>query len=321
MNALSPPNSGCADTELAYLPIFLGIKGRIALLIGGGEAALGKLTLLRRAGARVRLVVERLDESLIDGIAGDRMVSCIREPLAVHHFEDAALVIDASDNEATHRLSVRLAKTTKVPINVVDRPAFCDFILPSILDRSPVIVAVSTGGVAPAIARLIRQRLETAIPAGFGRVAVLAAHIRHMVRGRLGSAGQRARFWEDLFDGSAAEFAMAGHMDGALAVAHALIEQSAQPGSESGAVHLLHIGSDDPDLLTVRDARLIRMADLLFHEPEISPAILDLARRDALKITAGRDHGVRGKLREYASRGHLVLYLKAGVPLSAHGQG
>jgi uroporphyrin-III C-methyltransferase/precorrin-2 dehydrogenase/sirohydrochlorin ferrochelatase len=320
MNAFSPPNSAPVDTGLAYLPIFLGVKGRIVLLIGGGEAATAKLNLLRRAGACVRLVAPRLDAVIGQSVAEDRMIAWVNEPLAAHHFADAVLAIDASGDDAINRMSAHLARAAGVPINVVDRPALCDFILPAILDRSPIVVAVSTGGVAPAIARLIRQRLETAIPAGFGRVAMLAAHLRRLVGERLSSA-QRAGFWERLFDGPAAELAIAGQMESAHAAAHALIEQSAHEPLSSGTIYLLHIGSGDPDLLTVRASRLIRMADLIVHEPTVGHEILDLARRDAVKIgtqTDSRSHSkcgrqAHGSLCEYASQGRVAVYLKAGA--------
>jgi uroporphyrin-III C-methyltransferase / precorrin-2 dehydrogenase / sirohydrochlorin ferrochelatase len=322
MNAFSPPNSALAEPRLAYLPIFLGLRGRTALLIGGGAAALPKLTLLRRAGARVRLVAQHLDDIMLQAVREDRMIAWTDEPLAAQLFDDAVLAIDASGDEAINQASVRLARAAAVPINVVDRPALCDFILPAILDRSPVVVAVSTGGLAPAVARLIRQRLETAIPAGFGRVAALAARVRHMVAERLASPAQRASFWESLVDGPAAELAVAGQTEGAEATAFALIEQCAQEAPGPGAIHFLHTGSSIPDLLTVRASRLIRMADLIVHEPTVGPAILELARRDAVKIRIRPDCGSRSKsrrdafglLRDYASRGCVSVYLRAGAP-------
>jgi len=325
MNAVSPQNSALTESGLAYLPIFLGLRGRTVLLIGGGEAALPKLALLRRAGARVRLVARHLDGIIGQAVREDRMIAWIEESLAAQHFEDAALAIDASGDDLVNRASVRLARAAAVPINVVDRPELCDFILPAILDRSPIVVAVSTGGLAPAVARLIRQRLETAIPAGFGRVAALAARVRHMVTERLASPAQRASFWESLFDGPAAELAVAGQTEGAVAAAHALIEQSAQEAPSSGPIHLLYSGLSDPDLLTVRAARLIRMADLIVHEPAVGRAILELARRDAVKIKMRPDCGsssksqrdILGLLTDYARRGCVSVYLRAGTPETA----
>lgn len=318
MNAFSSPNSARADSGLAYLPIFLGIRGRVALLVGGGDATLAKLDLLRRAGARVRLVANDLHRAVSRRVANDGMVLWTGEPLQAHHFVDAVLAIDASGDESLNALSVRLARQAAVPINVVDRPALCDFIVPAILDRSPVVVAVSTGGLAPAIARLVRQRLETVIPAGFGRVAMLAASIRHLVQERLCGALRRTRFWDDLFDGPAADLAVAGHMDGAIAAAHTLLEQIAKSGHDAEALHVFDAGAGNPDLLTVRAARFIRMADVIIHEPAVGEAILELARRDAIKIEAQADCALdgwrtAGRVVGCARPGNLTVYLKAGA--------
>ena len=298
MNAVSPQSE--VDSGLAYLPVFFGMRGRTALLIGGGTATFPKLTLLRRAGARVRLVAQQIDDSIADAIAGDRMIAHINAPLAAHHFHDITVAIDASGDEATNRRSVSLARAAGVPINVVDRPAVCDFILPAILDRSPVVVAVSTGGLAPAVSRLIRQRLETAIPVGFGRIAVVAAGIRRMVHERLRSARQRANFWEELLDGPAAQLALAGQVDGALAAAQAMIERSAEDDGET--IHLLDIDSEDPDLLTVRAARLIRMADIIICDSGIGSPILELARRDATKVRVQTESDAQLSLRSLGER-------------------
>lgn len=312
MNAVSPPNEALIEGGLAYLPVFLGMRGRTALLIGGGEAAVAKLLLLRRAGAHVRLVAEQLDDAAIRWVAHDGMISHQREALAAHHFADAVLAIDASEDDSVNSVSVRLAQDAGVPLNVVDRPKLCDFILPSILDRSPVVVAVSTGGVAPAIARLIRQRLEIAVPRGIGRVALLANSMRQKVREGLRSAWQRARFWEILFEGPAMQLALAGDMEGAVIAAHALIDGMAEHNEGEGTVHVLDVATGDPDLLTVRTARLIRMADIILHEPAVGAAILDLARSGAIKTPVAGVPELDGTLEERARSGKIVVYLRSG---------
>jgi len=316
MNALSPLNKPIGDTGLAYLPIFIGLRGRIALLIGGGEGVLAKLDLLRRAGAQVRLVAPQLDSRVGQTVAEDRMIVHVETPLAIAHFEDVTLAIDASGDDGVNRISTRLARAARVPINVVDRPAFCDFILPAILDRSPIVVAVSTGGLAPAVARLIRQRLETAIPAGFGRIATLGAGLRRAVAERLPSAGQRAAFWEALFNGPAANLALAGQMDDARVLAETLIDRGTEEAACTGTIHVLQVTSCDPDLLTVRAARLIRTADLIAYEPTVAPGILELGRRDALKVklllcagdTASRRKSLNG-LRKRVGAGCMAVHL------------
>jgi uroporphyrin-III C-methyltransferase/precorrin-2 dehydrogenase/sirohydrochlorin ferrochelatase len=236
------------------------------------------------------------------------MISHQRGPLAPHHYAGAVLAIDASEDDSVNCRSVRLAGEAGVPINVADRPRLCDFILPSILDRSPVVVAISTGGAAPAIARLIRQRLEVAIPKGIGRVAVLAATMRQQVRERLSSAWQRARFWDDLVEGPATQLALAGNMDGAAASAHTLIERIAENREDGGSIHVLDITTGDPDLLTVRAARLIRMADVIIHDPSIDSAILELARSGAIKTPATGASDIDECIRT----GKIVVHLRTG---------
>jgi uroporphyrin-III C-methyltransferase/precorrin-2 dehydrogenase/sirohydrochlorin ferrochelatase len=266
MNAVSPRNSTALDSELAYLPVFLGLRGRRALLIGDGEAALPKLDLLRRAGASIRRV------------AGDALES--------QHFDNAVLAIDASGDFEVNRRSTALARAARVPINVVDRPALCDFILPAILDHSPVIVAVSTGGLAPAIARLIRQRLEMAIPHGIGCLAMLASRLRQSVAQRL-TPRQRVLFWERLFDGDAARLVAGGQTGDASVLAETMID-ALETEPAGAALHTLCIGSAEPELLTVRAARLIRSADVICYERQIAPEIVELGRRDALKVAMER---------------------------------
>jgi uroporphyrin-III C-methyltransferase/precorrin-2 dehydrogenase/sirohydrochlorin ferrochelatase len=262
------------------------------LLIGGGEGAEPKRDLLQRAGARVRLVTGTID---------------------ARHFEDAAVAVDASGDPEINGLSRRLAREAGVPLNVVDRPALCDFIFPAILDRTPVIVAVSTGGLAPAIARLIRQRLEIAIPSGIGRLATLAARLRATAAERLKSCRQATLFWERLFEGDAAELALAGRLDDAAILAEDLIaELEAAP--EAADFRTLTVNTDDPELLTLRAAGLIRMADLIIHDPTVAADILTLGRRDARRIALGTSEAPGPTLeqikRRHCRRSHRVVYLR-----------
>jgi uroporphyrin-III C-methyltransferase/precorrin-2 dehydrogenase/sirohydrochlorin ferrochelatase len=219
------------------------------------------------------------------------------------------IAVDASGDPETNHLSRRLARAAGIPLNVVDRPAACDFVFPAILDRAPVIVAVSTGGLAPAIARLIRQRLELAIPAGIGCLATLAGQLRSTVAARLTSYRQSTGFWERLFDGGAAQLALAGRIDDAAALADTLIAEL-ETQLDAPAFCTLPIGSDDPDLLTVRTARMIRMADVIIHDPGIAPGILELARRDAKKLAVDRNPSPE-ILNAHAQGAGLAVYLSS----------
>jgi uroporphyrin-III C-methyltransferase/precorrin-2 dehydrogenase/sirohydrochlorin ferrochelatase len=312
MNAVSPPSDLTAATGLAHLPVFFGVKGRKVLLVGGGEAALAKLDLLRRAGAAVHLVWPVLCPHLACRVATDSGICHRAAQPEARHLDGAVLAIDASGDIETSRRMVGLARAAGIPINVVDRPALCDFIMPAILDRSPVVVAVSTGGLAPGIARLIRQRLETALPAGIAQIAVLAARFRGMAAQRMETARQRLRFWEALFDGDVARLIGEGRIDDAYASAEALVEDL-NASRQGGALHVLDIDSDDPDLLTVRAARLIRMAEVILYDPQVATAIVELGRREAIRLSIEPRRLTRrvDVLREYSIEERLCVYLRA----------
>lgn len=290
MNAVSPPSSRAVEAGLTHLPVFFSLRGRTALLIGGADAARAKGDLLRRAGAHVRTVAGQL--------------------LQPHHFDGAVLAIVASNDLDLSSRAVELARRVGVPINVVDRPELCDFIMPSILDRSPVIVAVSTGGLAPALARLIRQRLESALPPGIGRLAAMAGRFHRSLAARLPQVSQRMRFWESLFDGAPAALIAEGRSDDAEVAAEALLE-ALRTAPEAESIATLPVGSNDPDSLTVRAARLIRMAEVIFHEPGVPPSIVALGRRDALKIAVPRGSAVADLA--ITGRGGLQVHLIAEV--------
>ena len=321
MEVSSQPSDAAPEGALPYLPIFMDLQGRVCLLIGDGELASVKLALLRRAGARVRLVATNPQPILAPALA-DPMVMCADGPLRREHFKDAAIAIDASGCKATNAVSAALAKAAGVPINIADRTYLCDFILPAILDRSPIVVAISTGGLAPAIARLIRQRLERAIPPGFARIVELAARLRHAVSERLVAPRLRAAFWDRFFEGSPGELALAGRADKAADAAEHLIEELASDRRRSGSVFLVGAGPGDPDLLTVRALRLIQSADVILHDLLVGPAVLDMARREALKICTGKRAGrhfmpqdeINEMILHHARLGRTVVRLKGGDP-------
>jgi len=301
MNAVSPRSS--TELRLAYLPIFLDVRDRVVLLIGGGEGAQAKLDLLRRAEARVRLVSPHGD-----AVCAAADIEPELGALKARHFEGVALAVDASGNPRTNRLARSFADAAGIPLNVVDRPAHCDFVFPAILDRSPVIIAVSTGGLAPAIARLIRQRLEIAIPAGIGRLAILAARLRAPVAARLAAIGRSALFWERLFDGEAGRLALAGQLENASILAESLIAALEAP-TDAGEITTLDIASDDPGLLTLRAAQLLRMADVILYDASIGVEVLALGRRDARRVALDAPEALGAALERIAD-GKRAVYLR-----------
>ena len=303
-----------------YLPIFLALGGESCLLVGGSPAAEPKARLLLRAGARLVVVAATLGPGLRE-LAGEPGVTWRRRGFRDDDLDGMRLVIVAAGDDTLAGAVAGAARRRGIPVNVVDRRSLCSFILPSILDRSPLVAAVSTGGAAPVLARILRARLETIIPARFGRLARFVGEVRATVLRRIPEPAQRRRFFEGIVDGPIGEQVLAGREDDArAAIESALTEYR---GSDAaGEVYLVGAGPGDPDLLTFRALRLMQKADVVVYDRLVSRAVLDLTRRDAERIYAGKQpghhaipqHGINDLLARLALDGKRVLRLKGGDP-------
>jgi uroporphyrin-III C-methyltransferase / precorrin-2 dehydrogenase / sirohydrochlorin ferrochelatase len=302
-----------------YLPIFLKIAGRKALVVGGGLVAARKVAWLREAGARVTIVAPKVTAALDDLARAATIEWRAREFMAAD-LRGQALVIAATNDAALNRRIHLLANDANLPVNVVDCPELCSFIVPSIVDRSPVVIAISSGGAAPVLARLLRARLEALLPQALGRLARLAAGFRKRVKLRLPDAAARRRFWEGVFADSMTE-RLTGGGDGERALT-GLLDDAAAERARPGMVYLVGAGPGDPDLLTLRALRLLQQADVVLHDKLVAPEILDLVRRDAERIDVGRRAGnhahtqddTNALMVELANAGRQVVRLKAGDP-------
>lgn len=302
-----------------FLPLFHILRGRRALLVGGGDVALRKARLLSDAGAVLRVVAPEVHSELrelVEEGAGELLL----RPYVQGDLQECVLVIAATDDEPLNAQVSRDASERGVPVNVVDAPSLCSVIFPAIVDRSPLVVAVSSGGDAPVLARLLRAKLETWIPATYGQLAGLASRFRERVKQRLPDLQQRRKFWEDVFQGPVAERMLAGQPSEAERL---LADKLASPQAESrGEVYLVGAGPGDPDLLTFRALRLMQQADVVLYDRLVAPAILELCRRDADRLYVGKrraDHAVpqdeiNRQLVELAKQGKRVLRLKGGDP-------
>lgn len=302
-----------------FLPLFHNLKGRMVLVVGGGEIALRKARLLSDAGAVLRVVAPEIEPQLVElveqGAGQPRLRGYGRDDLA-----GCVLAIAATDDESLNAQVSQDAKALGMPVNVVDSPELCTVIFPAIVDRSPLMIAVSSGGDAPVLARLMRARIETWIPAVYGQLAGLAKKFRSQVKAKLPNVQQRRVFWEDVFQGNIAERAMAGQVQ----EAERLLEEKLTGASSKnlGEVYLVGAGPGDPDLLTFRALRLMQQADVVLYDRLVAPAILDLCRRDADRIYVGKqraDHAVPQEqinqlLVTLARQGKRVLRLKGGDP-------
>jgi len=291
------------------------------LLVGGGEVAARKARLLLAAGARLSVVAPSLGSTLTklvkDGLVGYHASEFTKDLL-----QGNALVFAATDDAAVNRAVHEGAAALGIPVNVADQPALCTFVMPSIVDRSPVVIAVSTGGAAPVLARLIRAKLETLIPTGYGRLAALVSEFRDRVKKRIANASRRRRFWESVLDGPIAEQVHAGQDKAARAALERLLEGAEGDGPPAGAVYLVGAGPGDPDLLTFRALRLMQQADVVVYDRLVSPDVLALVRRDADLIYAGKERAnhalpqedINALLLRLAKEGKRVVRLKGGDP-------
>lgn len=268
-------------------PVFLDLAGRRALVLGTGEVAQRKAEPLRRAGADVTLR-DRFDPADLNGIA---------------------IAIGADAAEEQLQALAAACRARGIPVNVVDRPDLCSFLSPATVERDPIVIAISTAGAAPVLARLLRARIEAAIPPAWGRLAALAGSFKEETRRLLPDSTQRRRLLERIFAGRVADLVFAGHEDAARAAFAAELRGAR---ATPGIVYCVAAGPGDADLLTLRALRLLGEADVIVHDPDVGEAVLATARRDAPRIPAGP--GCAGLLAGLARDGRKVVRLCPGRP-------
>ncbi len=304
-----------------FLPIFFDIKQKPCLVIGGGEVAARKVSLLLKAHSVVTVVSPELSRELAEWCEDGKLTHIARD------FEDAdiekpVLVIAATDNRDVNKRVSRLAQARGIPVNVVDDPALCSFITPSIVDRSPVQIAISTGGASPVLARMIRTKLEGCIPAAYGRLGSLVSDFREKVKAKFTNVDQRRAFWESILESTVADRVYSGHDDEAAAALQKAIDAADANPAFQGEVYLVGAGPGDPDLLTFRALRLMQACDVMVYDRLVSPAIRELVRRDAELIYVGKardkhtmqQENINELLVRLAKEGKRVLRLKGGDP-------
>jgi uroporphyrin-III C-methyltransferase/precorrin-2 dehydrogenase/sirohydrochlorin ferrochelatase len=310
-----------AASHMKFFPVFLNVRDRPCLVVGGGEVAARKVELLRRAQAKVAVIAPELCGALAD-LAHEGHITHRATSFTPADMAGYALVIAATDDTGANRQVSETARAQHIPVNVVDQPEMCTFIMPSIIDRSPIVIAVSSGGASPVLARLLRARLETFVPAAYGRLAALVERFRTEVKARFKTTRERRRFWENILQGPVAEMLLAGQEQAAHAALEKAVTQDYASEHAVGEVYVVGGGPGDPDLLTFRALRLMQQADVVLYDRLIAKGVLELVRRDAERIYVGkaRDyHAVRqeqihGLMVKLAKEGKRVLRLKGGDP-------
>lgn len=303
-----------------FLPIFLNIRSQPCLVVGGGDVATRKVELLLKAQADITVVSPDLCAALAE-LGRTGKLKHVPESFRAAHIAGQRIVIAATDDESVNRTVAEAARQSNIPVNVVDRPELCTFIMPAIIDRSPVVVAVSSGGASPVLARLLRARLESLVPASYGRLATLVRAFRDKVKARFSQGVDRRVFWERALQGSIAEMVFAGRDADAQAMLEKMLANS-KDGLARGEVYLVGGGPGDPDLLTFRALRLMQQADVVVYDRLVSKEVLELVRRDAEKLYAGKERDnhaipqedINQLLVRLAKEGKRVLRLKGGDP-------
>jgi len=303
-----------------YFPVFLKLKDQPCLVVGAGEIAARKIELLARAGAKITVISTDISPTVL-GLQTAHNLTLLRQSFSAADLSGFRLVVSATNNMEVNRLVAKTATEQNIPVNVVDSPELCSFIFPAIIDRSPVIAAVSSGGAAPVLARLLRAKIESVIPPAYGRLASLADKFRDKVKQHINNPAQRRIFWENILQGSVAELMFSGKEQ----EAEQRLEQTLQAQKQDanlGEVYLVGAGPGAPDLLTFRALRLMQQADVVVYDRLVSPEILDLVRRDAEKIYVGKQRqyhalpqeSINILLADLAKAGKRVVRLKGGDP-------
>lgn len=303
-----------------YFPIFLDLKDKACTVIGGGEVAFRKITLLRKAGALVTVVAPELCAGL-QALAASGDIAHKAQTYAVDTLDGAHLVIAATNRREVNAEVSRDAQAQLKPVNAVDDPELCSFIVPSIVDRSPVLIATSTGGSSPVLARMIRSKLDTLFPATYGELAKLAKKFRKQAIAALPEVARRT-FWERVLSGPIADHVFSGRQEVAEAELLTALKHAETDSTPRGEVYIVGAGPGNPDLLTFAALRLMQQADVVLYDNLVSDEIVDLTRRDAERIYVGKrraNHALRQEeinalMLERAQQGQRVLRLKGGDP-------
>lgn len=300
-------------------PISLKLQQQRCLIVGGGHIALRKATLLAKAGAIIDIVAPEIEEQLLQLVAttnGQHFVEVFSEKFLSTPYR---LVIAATNDPQVNKTVFEQCEVRHLLVNSVDDIPHCRFMVPAIIDRSPLVISVASNGTSPVLSRQIRTQLETSIPHGMGRLAEFSGKWRNQVKEKISNPDERRIFWENLYASPLKEQVFNDNLD----AADSMLEQALQAWKvPKGEVYLVGAGPGDPELLTLKALRLMQQADVVIYDRLVSQPILELCRRDAIKIYVGKarsnhsvpQEGINALLVEYAQQGKRVCRLKGGDP-------
>lgn len=307
---------------MMHLPAFIDLVDRPVLVVGGGAMAARRTAMALRTKANVRVVAPELGFEFDDCPGFEHLA----RDFQADDLDGMRLVFVASDDDELERQVSALAEERGILVNVADNIGISTFVMPSIIDRSPLVVAISSGGKAPILSRMLREKLEALVPNALGRLADFAGSYRRQVKAAIPDMTRRRRFWENVASGAIGERVLSGEMDGAKRLILERIEAEAENSGATpkGEVYLVGSGPGDPDLLTFRAIRLMQQADVVLHDRLVHDDILEMVRRDADRIFVGKQRGDHAMPQEEISRtlvrlakdGKRVLRLKGGDPFT-----
>jgi uroporphyrin-III C-methyltransferase/precorrin-2 dehydrogenase/sirohydrochlorin ferrochelatase len=301
-----------------YLPIFTKLDNKPVVIIGGGEVAVRKARALLKAGARLTVVAPEFDETMLS-LAHTNNVILVTSRFTPEHLHGAMLVIAATDNDAVNQAVFESAEAQHIFVNVVDDQPKCSFIFPSIIDRDPITIAISSSGTAPVLARRLREKLETLIPQHVGPLAKLVGTFRDKVKARFTHLADRRQFWESVFDSPVVSEVQSGNLDAANSLLDSMLDNAPAP---QGEVYIVGAGPGDAELLTLKALQLMQQADVVVYDYLVSDEIMELVRRDADLICVGKRMGNHSVVQEdtntllvkLAQQGKKVCRIKGGDP-------
>ncbi|UDM37603.1 siroheme synthase CysG [Acinetobacter haemolyticus] len=300
-------------------PISLKLQQQPCLIVGGGRIAYRKAVLLAKAGAVIDVIAPEIETDLLEIVRasqGQYVQASFSPDIPLRPYR---LVIAATNDKATNIQVFEACEAEKILVNSVDDLPHCRFMVPAIIDRSPLVVSIATNGKSPVLSRQIRTQLEASIPHGMGKLAEFSGKWRAAVKAKIENPDERRIFWEDLYASPLKEQVFNDN----IAEADRLIEQALMEWkAPKGEVYLVGAGPGDPELLTLKALRLMQQADVVIYDRLVSPAIMDLCRRDAEKVYVGKarsnhsvpQEGINALLVEYAAKGKRVCRLKGGDP-------
>ena len=308
---------------MKHFPVFLDLEHQKVLVVGGDETAAQKVRLMLKTVADIVVVGEQVTPELKE-LAYNGNIVWVPRSFETGDLENSRLVFVAGQSHQFSRTVSDLAQARNIPVNVVDRPEFCSFLTPAIVDRDPVTIAIGTEGTAPVLARRLKSRIEGLLPPRLGALAGFAQSLRPRVARELPEGIARRNFWDAVFFGKIRDAFFLKDTDTGNAVLERTIsaELSENGKRREGRVALVGAGPGDPELLTLKAQRKLQEADVIVHDRLIGPAILDYARRDAERIDVGKTPGKRSPcqndinqiLIDQAAQGKTVVRLKGGDP-------